>query len=337
MTAAPELMPTIADPIAFQAACQRANRLYRNERLRSIARHIAGTHERAVDYLVQAPALVFFVLGDPDLHYVAALRVQAALRFVDLCDRGASLRDVLASFSLPKPLRGLRGQALLPVDRSAIRALADAPPSLLTQTIPISIADQRRWLAAWAQWFWHVHGNRRELNLWAMRQLALHKVKAQDLSTVVDLLRFEQLPPGATWPSAVARAERWHERLGAADASRLYGAKADELICAGRQPDEVQIESHDFIALRTPAALHVEGKLMRHCVASYVERVRSGHAAIVAIRRGAQPVATAEFGVGGYLVQVKGKCNSAVAPEVRAAARDYGKQFKRQLGPADLL
>jgi hypothetical protein len=45
---------------------------------------------------------------------------------------------------------------------------------------------------------------------------------------------------------------------------------ADQVVDLGTHPDHTALDGLGFVALRTPTAIHAEGKAMHNCVASYV-------------------------------------------------------------------
>lgn len=78
-----------------------------------------------------------------------------------------------------------------------------------------------------------------------------------------------------------------------------------------------EVNGYSVSLLRCAADLRAEGRAMRHCVASYVDRARYGHALIFRIEGPER--ATASFTSRG-LSEIKAACNRNVKHETRAAA-----------------
>jgi hypothetical protein len=323
-------LPQIVGEQAYAAAAERARRLFKAVEMQEAAIFAATVHERAIDYLEQAPVLALCVLPPaPARKADRSARLYSAYRMDMLCQRGARLKDVMAAYGLPMPLRKLKPKALSFGDEDAIRALAQVQPSALSQAIPNSIAAQRKWLSAVREWrrlwrgiksadrwsSWHP---------WAFVQMARYGIHARAVSSVADFAFRGDVPLNLSWewPRAVAAAEDWHDRLSAGDAKAKYGVIAEQIIDLGDHPDHAVAGDFEFIALRTPIAIHAEGSAMRHCVASYVTSVVAGSCSIVSIRRDEQRIATMELR-DGRIAQLKGRFNVQPEPVTRAAAQFY--------------
>lgn len=113
--------------------------------------------------------------------------------------------------------------------------------------------------------------------------------------------------------NSMARAiERWHEKL-AQDNTDFSNMPE---ICFGTLPLEVDVDGYKFVALNTKQLLHVEGKIMHHCVSSYYDNSIRDMCRIYSIRDevGAR-VATIEIGNNLSVVQVKAKNNNPISKE----------------------
>lgn len=325
-------LPQIEDPDTYRKACERVARLFKAASMIANAKFGAGVHERAADYLEQAPVLAIFILPEDRRRKVAGGdRAYAAHRLASYCMRGAKLKEVMAGYQLPLPMRKLKAKAMALEDIATLRMIARLPPSVLSQAIPNSIVDQRRWISAVGEWNRICSMSRwtDRYTDWASVQLAKHKVRKSQVGVVTDFMGRGDVPLSTAWewPRAVAAADDWHDRLSAGDAKAKFGVMADQVVDLGDHPDHTILYGYEFVALRTPTAIHGEGKAMHHCVASYVNGVINGLTHIVSIRRDEQRVATLEL-AEGHVRQLKGRFNAVVPPDVLAAARQYATDVR---------
>jgi hypothetical protein len=325
-------IPQIEDQMTFAAACERSARLFKSAGMIETAKFAATVHERSIDYLEQAPVIAMFVLPEDRKRKVAGGdRAYAAHRLAHYCRQGARLKEVMRSYGLSTPLRKLKGKALAPEDIGTVRLLATLPPSVVSQAIPNSITAQRTWLSAVGEWIRICHTARwtDRFNEWAVVQLARHKVRKSQVGTITDFMGRGDVPLNTAWewPRAVAAADDWHDRLSAGDAKAKFGVMADQVVDLGKHPDHAVLYDFEFVALRTPTAIHAEGKAMHHCVASYVMAVMSGLTHIVSIRQDEQRVATLELHEG-RVRQLKGRFNANPGPIVEKAARQYADDVR---------
>ena len=326
-------LPQIEDPIGYAAACEHVVKLFKTDTMWRSAKFAATVHERAIDYIEQAPALVLFILPEDRKRKLAGGdRAYAAHRLAYHCRQGVRLKEIMKSYGLTMPLRKLKGKALAPENAAVVRLLATLPPSVVSQAIPNSIVDQRRWLSAVSEWH-RICGKARWADAyieWAVTQLAKHKVRKSDVGTITDFIGRGDLPLNLAWewPRAIAAADDWHDRLSAGDAKARFGVMADQVVDLGTHPDHTVLYGLEFVALRTPTAIHAEGKAMHHCVASYVQAVVNGLANIVSIRRDEQRVATLELR-DGHVMQLKGRFNHQVSREIVEAARTYAEDNRK--------
>ncbi len=325
-------LPQIADPEAYRLACDRVARLFKNAGVIANAKFGAAVHERAADYIEQAPVLAIMVLPEDRRRKVAGGdRAYAAHKIANYCVRGARLKEVMAGYQLPLAMRKLKAKALSLEDTGTLRMIARLPPSVLSQAIPNSIVDQRRWLSAIGEWN-RFGGMVRRLDQfvdWAVVQMAKHKVRRSQVGVVTDFIVRGDVPFNTAWewPRAIAAADDWHDRLSAGDAKSKFGVLADQVVDLGDHPDHTVLYGYEFVALRTPTAIHAEGKAMYHCVASYVSGVVHGLTHIVSVRRDEQRIATLEL-AEGRVHQLKGRFNATVAPDVATAARQYADDVR---------
>lgn len=341
--------PRIVDKETLDACVVRAEAPYKTEEMRRCASFAASVHPRAVDYLEQAPALVVAVMaGGGRLNGGRANRTYAAFKFGGLCERGAKLRDVMAAYALPLPMRKIAASALTLDYEDALIGLGRIAPSTLSQIIPPSATRQRKWLRAYQAFRDRLGECCTDPNThaaWAATRIAEHRASWGAAADVADFAAMGDQPINLAWSwTRVQQAARdWHDRLSAGDAKRKFGVMAWQVVDLGTHPDHTAVDGFEFVALRTPAAIHAEGQYMRHCVSSYVSRVIDGTSSIVSIQRDEERIATLELRKGS-IAQLKGRFNAAVAGETRRAAGNYvamiqlARQLKKQVdregGPA---
>lgn len=330
---------------------EKAARLY-PAGLAAAAKVAAETHEHAIQYLEQAPAVIAFVThgGCPsrgaDLQYLAR-------SFGSAAHRRPRLRDLLAAFGAPLPIRRISAQACFADVLPAIYDLRSIPPSTLAQAIPEKVGQQRSWLAAlmfvrearrglplreqWGDdlWRWAVPALGRAAPAYPInRRGTADRPSLRDATRdVLDFLRREgPVNPVWSFAQALAATEAWHGRLARqrTEQSMLQtlGFAFDYRFPYGPVPDQREIGGFAFHALRSGEELFEEGQAMRHCVATYIRQVADGVSYIVGIRQGDRRVATLELAIGPKerlrAVQLKGRCNAAVtSAEVLAAVSKF--------------
>lgn len=337
-----DTMPAIADPQRYAAAIERMRRVFKGDVMLKSAGFAATVHERAADYLEQAPALALVIqFANPRKNTSPADRLYAAQKFARHCEAGSSLRAVMESYGLIFPLRKLKGKGLTAFDGPAIRALSHGKPSVVSQAIPGSIRRQRQWLSAiweWQRQFDRLAERRQSFDEWFIVQVSEHHAKHSEIGVVADFVRRGDRPLNLRWdwPKALAESEQWHARLKAGDITALYGDKAHQPVDRGKHPDRVLVNGIEFAALRTPAEIHAEGSAMRHCVSSYIRDVTSGLCSIVSVRRNDQRLATLELR-NGLVAQLKGRFNSRPANEVQNAARLYSTKIRGEAEARDFF
>jgi len=330
--------PCITDQEVMTACGNRAAGAFKTVEMQNCARFAAGIHPRAVDYLEQAPVLVIAVMaGGGRLNGGRANRDYAAHKFGPLCERGARLRDVMAAYGLPVPMRKIAARALSLDYEDALVGLARVAPSTLSQIIPASVARQRRWLSAYQEFRERLGKSCTDPNsevTWAATQIAAHNASCEAAGDIADFVAMgDQRINGAwSWPRAQQAARDWHDRLSAGDAKRQFGVMAYQVVDLGSHPDHLVIDGLEFVALRTPSAIHAEGRYMRHCVSTYVGYVINGMSSIVSIQRDEQRIATLELRQG-RIAQLKGRFNSLPAKQTLAAARQYVAAIKPARNP----
>lgn len=332
--------PRIEDPGTYALAIERMRRLFKTDEMRDAATFAAVVHVRAADYIEQAPVLACFVRQAGGKRKLCnGDRIYAALKVNSLCLRGVRLKDVLASYGLALPLRKIKAKAISLDDASALAALARLPASVLSQAIPNSIVAQRKWLTTMREWMRYT-STAPHLTIdyleWVAVQTARHQVPKAQIGTIGDFIARGdmRLNRSWSWQRAMAACDDWHDRLAAGDAKAKFGVMADQVIDLGEHPDSAVVGGLEFVALRTPMAIHAEGSAMRHCVASYVRNVIDGRCHIISVRRDEQRLATLELETKGLLVrQLKGRFNTPPDQDVQTAARRYAFEVRLALSP----
>jgi hypothetical protein len=317
--------------------------LFPSKGLHRSALAFATIHPRALQYLEQAPCMVVMDRGDFEYGtFAGSLR----MRIRRACEHGVPLKEMMAFFGLPLPLRKLRPYALSRGARPALEALGRLDPVVLGRVIPAGAAAQRTWLARVGTWLARAAeraGNdgrpddrAQALLVWACEHVL--DAPARGPGSVPYVVDYAVDGDGSfstqwKWPRAVEEMELWHDRLDVETTMQRWSFRETKRIDHGLHPDEVECGGLTFIALRTPAQIIAEGLAMRHCVASYVDDVARGTSHIVAIRQGQRPLATLELSAKGRIVQVSGNGprtgNATPAPETQAAAREYARLVRR--------
>lgn len=309
-----------------EADVKAARKLFPNQGLQEAAAAFARPHERCVQYLEQAPVLVFgAVAGGAGVRRTNALYL--AHKLVPLCERGARLREVMRSFDLPLPLRKLKGWALQPSLGHTVAALGQLPPEVLGQIIPVKPGKQKTWLLALKEWRSQMGQHRRAAAhgfAWAAVALSRSGAGWRDTGVVADFYALgDAFNEAWGWARAYEEASRWHGRITVERALKGTPFGPDSQIDLGPQPDYAHIDGFDFFALRTPLAIVEEGAIMHHCVGSYVPNVIRGDCHIVSVLKGRQRVATIELDRKLLVRQSRGPCNASLPNAVVFAAQRY--------------
>lgn len=327
-------VPLIVDDDARKEVEKRAAKLFGPANMKEAARFLAATHIRATDYLEQAPVLAIAAMaGGGKLNGGRANRSYAAFKLQPLCERGARLRDVMAAYHLPLPLRKFGAKSLSMDYERAIAVIAGLPTSVLSQAIPDAITRQRQFLSAFEAWLDVLKRRSRRydhLISWVVPQLSKHRITPTAAADLADFACAggEPINPVWEWPRAEAAARDWHDHLSAGDAKKQFGVMADQIVDLGTHPDHLVVDDYEFVALRTPIAIHAEGRAMRHCVASYVGGVINGKFSIVSIQQDERRLATLQL-EKGRIAQLKARFNRLPTQPVADAARKYVGAIKR--------
>lgn len=305
-----------------EAACK----LIPNQGLHPAAMAFAVAHPRAIQYLEQAPVLVFGGrAGGAGVRRVNVLFMQHKL--TPLCERGAKLSEVMRAFDLQPVMRRLAGSALFPGAHDVIFALAKMNSAELGNLIPVRRGAQRAWLSNLADFRERMTRRCRKPDqhfAWAARELGRHKVGRGEATDMGDFASQEGagFSDAWQWPRAVEEMARWHAQITVSKALNGLPIQPDTIIDLGPHPDTWDVDDYRFVALRTPTEIVAEGALMHHCVGSYLKTVLDGACHIVSVRRGEEHVATLEVRKG-KVEQLKGRFNAVPSQTVRALAQTY--------------
>lgn len=307
--------------------CEAAAALYADDATAIGGMVLAASHPYALDYLKQAPVLVLgpFDGGTPRKK---DNRFEAVNRFRNIVGNGLRLRPMMKWFHLGYQLRGIDGYAVRWDFRHALRALGKLHPSTLAQIIPADRVMQALWLRvldAWQRQMARRHA--RTLGFaWAAPAFSKRNFDGTDpsdlrASDLADFYGEQQHTFNHRWTLAQAcdAMERWHAELArdlsAADFEKRYGVAFDAAVDYGALPTDITINGFQFVALRSGADLHTEGKAMHHCVASYARELIDQGDRFYSIRRGDHRLATLQIVFMGSCLaewtvrQLRGPCN----------------------------
>ncbi len=241
-----------------------------------------------------------------------------------------------------KSVRALPGTSLLPVPltRRALHELLSEPPAgecleEVVRRAQLRALGAAPWLADLLVTTWlgdHFLSPLRERR-WAriLAWLVAHQ-DAVDAEAVVVLLTFlqgvEEVDVQARTPASVLRdARQWQPpalQLGAPPKPvvpyRTSGFPGGEFVVEGETgPNRWTIGE-----LRSWRALFWEGRKMRHCVATYAQKVQSGQCSIWSLRRDGSRVLTVEVrNKRAAIVQIKGHMNRRAVPHELGVLRTW--------------
>lgn len=329
----------------------KAQRLYGNQGMHTVAIWIAALHPRAYEYLEQAPVLALAASfgGKADKR---SDRAYIAMNLQPMIQRGEKLKTVLKAFRLAYPLRLISATAIRPGNWSIISKLSQhVPPSTISQSLPKDKKKHDAWLSALGLLEATLarrdadHPQNVEILRWAVSELGkttriLDRRMMQDGSAdhLADFLicNREEWNAKWSWDRLVREAAIWRDALANADIDRLKSGEYDKEVHYGQFPHEGAVEGgYTFHALRSLRALIVEGKAMRHCVASYHRDICSGRARIYSVRNGGKRVATLELkqwsDARASVQQLKGFGNAFPPKQDAAAAQEFAAQVTKTL------
>lgn len=325
-----------------RAGGEAAEALFPNQGLKFAARGFGLAHERAAQYLAQAPVMVFAAYSG-DRVRVGALYMQH--RIWSQCERGVKLKALMANLGYPPPLRRLHASILAPSHHDTIRALSQVPSTVLGRVMPEKPGAQRKWLGALAAWAAR-HDRHSAFAgpaalAWAVEHFAIGGIGTQEAGDMADFMiaagrnvRGARFSFEWGWARATEEQALWHDRLTIDGMLRGTPFSAESIVDAGHHPDNLDLDPYQFVALRTPHDIGAEGTAMRHCVASYLPRVINGDCHIISVRRSGERVATLELGRQWDVRQIRARFNKSPPPTASAGARLYAAMIRERLRAA---
>lgn len=322
--------------LAGEPKKDRIAELFANQGLHANARFIASIDPRACDYLQEAPVLA---LAFGVKHNTRADRLYVASRIGGPISRGEKLKTVMNAAGMAYPLRKISAKALFPSARDEVRALSNVDPSTLPQIIPAKSGAQRHWLQCLSAYRTRMR-IRNHHKPTDFRWLALQVSRsAPDRIEVESFADFVASNSGVTvegwqWNRAMNEVRLWHDRLNSERGLSGLGAlvRPETVIDFSAWPDHCEVDGYEIFKLTTPSMLMEEGRLMRHCVASYIPLVFDGKTSIFSIRKSMKRVATMQI-TGKRVVQLCGFANRHPSYAIKRLAQDFAR---REHLPADL-
>lgn len=339
--------------------------------IRVVAKTMATSCPRAVDYIDQAPVCVLLACtafgggvraaGKSALSVPDPVRKRMAATVASVVGRGPKLRDLLEYLWVGRGMgmsrvsdvappavyqfRALRAEALRQAHMRGIVALSRLSPSTLAQLIPRTSSRQDSFLrvvSMWADQFdhrveWRMYPERYPgLVLAATRAIVAGNLKhSHDGAHLADFMCVH-LASVATWSPArlLREVDDWTHEVKTAAAA----INDDREVDYSPWPNDVTMsDDFDFVPLRSRSALVAESDVMRHCVHSYWGAVAGGASFIFSVRdKAGDHVATLEAARddGRWLArQLKGVKNAPVAPKVAAEAQRFVHQMNLLRGP----
>jgi len=313
-----------------------------NKGLRPIAMLMANAHERAIDYIEQAPVIVLAAThGKHPFTRSECSFIQEQL--AHLCQNRAKLRDVMHAYSLPLPLRLLDARVLISTRATVIRRLALMNPSTLAQIIPTTRQKQNAWLQALHTWCERMayHSKGTPFFEWAATTYpGITYGRSREAGHMADFVSAHPDTFNPLWTRERARAEEqnWHAELGRdTRIACARGVALDTTIDYTPLPIRWEHEGYSFVALQTGRALHSEGQAMHHCVKTYWGNVISGQSRIYSVLQSGNRVATLELSCRPaqtpeksnryQLRQLAGPCNAHPTPDVSKVVRTFVEEI----------
>jgi PcfJ-like protein len=320
-----------------QEGAKAAVALFPNQGLHAGARAFGSVHERAFQYLEQAPVMVYAV-GFKASYRVSALYLQH--RLYSQCETGVRLREMMRHLGYPLPLRRLAASVFAPTYDVAIAWLKNTPPTVLGRIIPEKPGAQKRWLKALTNLCDRVSFRNSGLSQgvfdWCAEHAATHELI--DITDLADfLVASARNIAGATfnlqwgWARANEEMRLWHDQITCEKMLRGTVFTPTSKIDLGAHPDQFDAMGLEFVALRTPQDVAQEGSVMRHCVASYIPNIIRGDCHIISLRRGEERAATIELSRDWTVRQIKRRFNKAPSSLETSAAHFYAELMKAKL------
>lgn len=316
---------------------------FSNQGLHAAEALFTGAHERAAQYLEQAPILVMWALPWADFRNDGG-QTFAAHWIAGKCIAGVPLKEFLRSVGFSPPMRAIRASVLQPSHAGVYQMLSRVPPAVLGRAIPATAVAQRRWLRALGVWL-GTKRNRYAFDTDGMFQWCVERLSGAEISRdqARDMLDFQMNSRDFNKAWGLKRATEemggWHARITLESQIRQLPVQPDDAIDLGGLPEIWTCERYAIQPLRTPREIADEGSAMRHCAATYIKWVFDGRSHLASVTSGGKRVATLELagpkaGARRFsVVQLRGPCNSAVPPTVMAFASLYSELLKSRPDP----
>ncbi|MEP2103071.1 MAG: PcfJ domain-containing protein [Parasphingorhabdus sp.] len=318
----------------------RAQQLFPNQGMHRAATLLAALHPHAIEYLETAPVLALAASFGGKTQSKAD-RAYIAMNFGPMMENGLKLKKIMEKARVAYPLRAISANAIRPGVWNILQDISRlVDPSSMAQSIPDDPVRHTNWLGDLHS-FWNMlkfrgdTGADAALLRWAMFALARPgRTQNQHVgpSEVADYLvcNKDEFSTRWTWDRIISETQAWHEALANADIDKINDGTYDAEIDYGRFPDLVSIGGYDFHALRSLRALVIEGKAMKHCVASFYRDIERGRCNIYSARKDGKRVATVEYMSIPTIrpVQMKGPCNSGVDRKLHDAASQFGRAMR---------
>lgn len=346
------------DEAQILARCKKA---VPNQGLTHIAALAAKQHRYAIEYIEQAPVLLIGAMFGAHPSGLTVLDRQCITeRFRSI--EGMKLKEAMAKFDLPYPLRKLRSTAITPGNAKIIWHMHRIPPSVLSQAIPTKTRQQMAWLKAlnvaqakhkhlhrmplapdMLEWFVaNVGAEAQACTLYGQNGTLTYQAISGKTADLLDLYRGvgrDGWNMRWTFQEAQRAHDRWSfehakNRLGRDSQGNLiaekYGMTNDDEVDYAPLPNvPLVVGAVTFTPLRSVASLGAEGIAMKHCVATYAVQVLSGASRIYSLTFDGRRIATLEIdGNAPYnTIQLKGPCNAGVDSAVHFAVSEFRNKF----------
>lgn len=306
---------------------------------------VAATAPHHIDYLRQAPVLALQLYARAPMSDANSNKYLSSIS-ENIFRGGPRLRELLQHRGIAKPLRSIHSTAWQKDQVKLLPYFWNMAPSSLAQAIPKSKTRQAKWLKSLERWTERIvrlglrATDAQALTEWACVTLSDGKSR-RDIDTVVDFARAcpWRFTSKWSWDKAAEECEIWHRDLAKKKDREAFlkqhGIGWDEKINYLPLPSKHEVMGLSFEALQSGEDIHIEGALMRHCVASYIDRVIRRACFIYSIRSKTKRVATLEIApaspVSLKVAQIKGPCNSRPRRDIASAAELFVEEINKSL------
>ncbi|QJP14701.1 hypothetical protein G3545_14240 [Starkeya sp. ORNL1] len=320
-----------------EEAGARAHALFPSNRgMQTLAGLMARSHRFGIQYLEQAPAIIPFITAG-GWAKTRPERMMISRHFGEAVHSGPRLKDLLARWQAPLPIRRISSSAVCRESFATIFMLRQIAPSDLAQMVPEKSRHQSEWLRAMREWRgreqWCSRLASPEMRRWAglalSREIVAGHHPQRQVRDLTDFIMREptRFSPKWSWMAALGSMEEWHQVLAKRSNEEKFlhqhGFRFEQQVDYTPLPESADVHGVRFTALRSGKDLWTEGAAMRHCVSTYVRDVMTGKSRIYSITLGERRVATMElqpFGKGWRIIQIKGPCNAVPVIGARQAA-----------------